>query len=78
MAPKLGPRGATLLKAAQDVARAARRESARMILRARKWAKREIRNAVIEGAAPERYSLAELRAALEAWIAAIERIRRPR
>ena len=32
-----------------------------------------IRNAVIEGAAPERYSLGELRAALETWIAAIER-----
>jgi hypothetical protein len=31
-----------------------------------------IRNAVVEGAAPERYDLAELRAALEAWIAAIE------
>jgi hypothetical protein len=38
----------------------------------------EIRNAVVEGAEPERYSLAELRAALEAWIAAIERIRRSR
>jgi hypothetical protein len=35
-----------------------------------------IRNAVIEGAAPERYSLAELRAALETWIAAIERAQR--
>ena len=32
-----------------------------------------IRNAVLEGAAPERYSLAELRGALEAWVAAIER-----
>jgi hypothetical protein len=32
-----------------------------------------IRNAVVEGAAPERYSLAELRAALETWISAIER-----
>jgi hypothetical protein len=32
-----------------------------------------IRNAVIEDAVPERYSLAELRAALETWIAAIER-----
>lgn len=38
----------------------------------------EIRNAVVEGAAPERYSLAELRAALETWIAAIEPIRRSR
>ena len=35
-----------------------------------------IRNAVVEGAAPERYSLAELRAALETWIAALERARR--
>ena len=35
-----------------------------------------IRNAVIEGAAAERYSLAELRAALETWVAAIERVRR--
>jgi hypothetical protein len=34
-----------------------------------------IRNAVIAGAAAEAYSLAELRAALEAWIAAIERAR---
>lgn len=34
-----------------------------------------IRNAVIEGAVPERYSLAELRAALETWIAAIETAR---
>jgi hypothetical protein len=32
-----------------------------------------IRNAVVEDAVPERYSLAELRAALETWIAAIER-----
>ena len=31
-----------------------------------------IRNAVIEGAIPERYSLPELRCALELWIAAIE------
>ena len=35
-----------------------------------------IRNAVIEDAVPERYSLAELRAALETWIAAIERAHR--
>jgi hypothetical protein len=35
-----------------------------------------IRNAVVEGAAPERYSLAELRAALETWIAALERAHR--
>jgi len=34
-----------------------------------------IRNAVIEGAVPERYGLAELRAALEAWITAIESAR---
>lgn len=34
-----------------------------------------IRNAVVEGAAPERYSLGELRAAFETWIAAIERAR---
>ena len=34
-----------------------------------------IRNAVLEGAAPERYRLAELREALEAWIAAIESVR---
>ena len=34
-----------------------------------------IRNAVLEGAVPEGYSLAELRAALEAWIAAIENVR---
>lgn len=32
-----------------------------------------IRNAVVEGALPERYDLDELRAALETWIAAIER-----
>jgi hypothetical protein len=32
-----------------------------------------IRNAVVEGATPERYSLGELRAALEDWIAATER-----
>ncbi len=31
-----------------------------------------IRNAVIAGAVPEPYSLAELRAALETWITAIE------
>ncbi|MBO0739472.1 MAG: hypothetical protein J2P48_23530, partial [Alphaproteobacteria bacterium] len=37
-----------------------------------------IRNAVLEGAAPEQYSLGELRAALEEWIAAIERARRKR
>jgi hypothetical protein len=36
----------------------------------------KIRNAVVEGAVPERYSLAELRAALETWIGAIERVRR--
>ena len=36
-----------------------------------------IRNAVVEGTAPERYSLAELRAALELWIAAVERARSP-
>ena len=34
-----------------------------------------IRNAVLEGAVPERYPLAELREALEAWIAAIESVR---
>jgi hypothetical protein len=34
-----------------------------------------IRNAVVEGAVPEHYSLAELRAALETWIAALERTR---
>ena len=33
-----------------------------------------IRNAVVEGALAERYSLPELRAALEAWIAAIESV----
>jgi hypothetical protein len=32
-----------------------------------------IRNAVVEGALPERYGLDELRAALETWIATIER-----
>ncbi len=32
-----------------------------------------IRNAVLDGAIPERYTLGELRAALETWIAAIER-----
>jgi hypothetical protein len=32
-----------------------------------------IRNTVVEDAVPERYSLVELRAALETWIAAIER-----
>ena len=36
-----------------------------------------IRNAVVEGAVPERYSLAELRAALELWIAALERAQSP-
>jgi len=35
-----------------------------------------IRNAVVEGASAERYSLPELRAAIETWIAAIERVRR--
>ena len=35
-----------------------------------------IRNAVVEGAVAEHYSLAELRAALETWIAAIERAHR--
>jgi len=34
-----------------------------------------IRNIILEGAAPERYSLAELRAALEIWIEEIERAR---
>ena len=34
-----------------------------------------IRNAVIEGAVPERYGLAELLAALEAWITGIESAR---
>jgi len=34
-----------------------------------------IGNAVLEGAVPERYGLAELRAALEAWITAIESAR---
>ena len=37
-----------------------------------------IRNAVLEGAVPERYRLAELRVALEAWIAAIESLRQLR
>lgn len=37
-----------------------------------------IRNAVVEDAPSERYSLAELRAALEAWVAAIERAQRRR
>lgn len=36
-----------------------------------------IRNAVMEGALPERYDLDELRAALETWIVAIERAQRP-
>lgn len=36
-----------------------------------------IRNAVVEGARPEHYSLEELRTALETWIAAIERAQRP-
>ena len=36
-----------------------------------------IRNAVIEGARPEHYSLAELRTALETWVAAIKRARDP-
>jgi hypothetical protein len=36
-----------------------------------------IRNAVVEGAVPERYSLAALRGALELWIAAVERARSP-
>jgi hypothetical protein len=35
-----------------------------------------IRNAVVADALPERYSLPELRAALETWIEAIERVRR--
>ena len=35
-----------------------------------------IRNAVLEDEMPERYSLGEMRAALETWIAAIERARR--
>jgi hypothetical protein len=34
-----------------------------------------IRNAVVEDAVPEHYGLAELRAALETWIAAIESTR---
>jgi hypothetical protein len=36
-----------------------------------------IRNAVMEGSQPEQYSLDELQAALEMWVAAIERARRP-
>ena len=36
-----------------------------------------IRNAVIEDESPERYDLGEFRAALEIWIAAIERARSP-
>lgn len=36
-----------------------------------------IRNAVIEGAVAEHYTLAELRSALELWTAAIERARSP-
>jgi hypothetical protein len=36
----------------------------------------EIRNAVLAGAAPECYGLAELRQALELWIAALVRARR--
>ena len=35
-----------------------------------------IRNDVVEDAPPERYSLPELRAALETWSEAIERVRR--
>jgi hypothetical protein len=35
-----------------------------------------IRNAVVEGSTPEQYSLGELQAALEMWVAAIERARR--
>jgi hypothetical protein len=35
-----------------------------------------IRNAVVADSPPERYSLPELRAALETWIEAIERVRR--
>jgi len=35
-----------------------------------------IRNAVLEGATPESYSLGELRAALETWIVGIERASR--
>lgn len=34
-----------------------------------------IRNAVLEGSVPEHYGLAELREALEMWLAAIERAR---
>jgi hypothetical protein len=36
-----------------------------------------VRNAVIEDAPPERYSLPELRAALELWIVAVDRARSP-
>jgi hypothetical protein len=36
-----------------------------------------IRNAVVENALPERFSLEELRTALQTWIAAIKRARRP-
>jgi hypothetical protein len=35
-----------------------------------------IRNALIEGATPQNYSLGELQAALETWIEAIEQARR--
>ena len=35
-----------------------------------------IRSAVVEGASAEHYTLSELRAALETWIEAIERVRR--
>jgi acyl-CoA thioesterase FadM len=35
-----------------------------------------IRNAILDGAAPENYTLAEFRAALETWMAGIERARR--
>ena len=35
-----------------------------------------LRNAVVEDAVPERYSLGELRAALKGWMAAIERASR--
>jgi hypothetical protein len=34
-----------------------------------------IQNAILEGATPEHYTLRELRAALETWIGAIERLR---
>jgi hypothetical protein len=36
-----------------------------------------IRNAVLEGSEPEQYSLDELQAALEMWVAAIERAHKP-